>query len=427
MDKDATIRRCAIYTRKSLEDSVEKDYNSIDAQRDAGEAYIASQKANGWVCLPDRYDDYGFSGGNTDRPALKRLLADCEAHKVDVVVIYKIDRMSRSICDFTSLSAKFEACGVSLVAVTQQIDTSTSAGRMMQNILMTFAQYEREVIAERIRDKFAASKKKGMWMGGTVPFGYRAENRKLVIVPEEAEVVRFIFRRYAELRSPRRVALELNASGTLKRGRKWTVPLLQKMLNRSVYIGKVEYKGETYPGEHEAIIDEETWASVHEGLKERDSRRKEGLERSLDGVAPLKGILRCGHCGCAMTPSFTYKGGRKYCFYVCSQDMKRAEPICPVRRLSAGDVEGYVFGQLGRLLAAPQVLATLGEMTGLAPSQVAETLGDKPMEKLTRCEQQRIAELLLESVTIGLNEITMDIRTAGMEALAGEAWHEDQN
>ena len=143
MEIGTNIRRCAIYTRKSLEDSVEKDYNSIDAQRDAGEAYIASQKANGWVCLPDRYDDYGFSGGNTDRPALKRLLADCEVHKVDVVVIYKIDRMSRSICDFTSLSAKFEACGVSLVAVTQQIDTSTSAGRMMQNILMTFAQYER--------------------------------------------------------------------------------------------------------------------------------------------------------------------------------------------------------------------------------------------------------------------------------------------
>lgn len=427
METETNIRRCAIYTRKSLEDTVEKDYNSIDAQRDAGEAYVASQKANGWVCLPERYDDYGFSGGNTERPALQRLMADCEAHKVDVVVIYKIDRLSRSICDFTALSAKFEAWGVSLVAVTQQIDTSTSAGRMMLNILMTFAQYEREVIAERIRDKFAASKRKGMWMGGTVPFGYRAENRKLVIVPEEAEVVRFVFRRYAELRSPRHVALELNGSGTLKRGRKWTVPLLEKMLRRSVYVGKVEYKGETYDGEHEAIIDAETWALVREGLDAGKKGQKGQYERSLDGVAPLKGILRCGNCGCAMTPSFTYKGGRKYCFYICSQDAKRAEMSCPVRRLPAGEIESYVFGQLGRLLATPQVLATLGEMTGLDPSQVAETLGEKPMEKLTRGEQRRIAELLLDTVTVGLDEITMDIKTAGMEALAGEAWNEDQN
>ncbi len=166
---------------------------------------------------------------------------------------------------------------------------------------------------------------------------------------------------------------------------------------------------------------------MHEGLDAGKKGRKGQYERSLDGVAPLKGILRCGNCGCAMTPSFTYKGGRKYCFYVCSQDMKRAEPICPVRRLSAGDVEGYVFSQLGRLLAAPQVLATLGEMTGLEPKQVAETLGEKPLEKLTRGEQRRIAELLLDTVTVGLGEITMAIRTAGMEVLAGEAWNEDQN
>ncbi len=427
METEGSIKRCAIYTRKSLEDTVEKDYNSIDAQRDAGEAYVASQKANGWVCLPDRYDDYGFSGGNADRPALQRLLADCEAHKVDVVVIYKIDRLSRSIIDFATFYAKFEATGVTLVAVTQQIDTSTSAGRMMQNILMTFAQYEREVIAERIRDKFAASRRKGLWMGGTVPFGYRVENHKLVIVPEEAEVVRFIFRRYAELRSPRQVALELNASGTLKRGRKWNVPLLDKMLRRSVYIGKVDYKGEIHEGAHDAIIDEETWRQVHEGLEERSTKRQETLERSQDGTPPLKGILRCGNCQCAMTPSFTYKGGRKYCFYVCSKDVKRAEPVCPVRRLSAAEIESYVFGQLGKLLVTPQVLATLGELTGLAPNQVAEVLGESPMDRLTRGEQHRIAELLLESVTVELNEITMELKTAGMETLAGEAWNEDQN
>ncbi len=316
---------------------------------------------------------------------------------------------------------------MSLVAVTQQIDTSTSAGRMMQNILMTFAQYEREVIAERIRDKFAASRKKGLWTGGTVPFGYRVENRRLVVVPEEAEVVRFVFRRYAELRSPRHVALELNASGTLKRGRKWNAPLLEKMLGRSVYIGKVEYKGEVHEGAHEAIVDKETWRQVRDGLEERRARPRDSLERSGDGVAPLRGILRCGNCQGAMTPSFTYKNGRKYCFYVCSKDAKRAEPVCPLRRLPAGEIEGYVFGQLGRLLATPQVLATLGEMTGLGARRVADLLGERPMERLTRAEQRRVAERLLASVTVGLDEIAMELRTAGMESLAREAWNEDQN
>lgn len=199
------------------------------------------------------------------------------------------------------------------------------------------------------------------------------------------------------------------------------------MLRRNVYIGKVDCKGEIHEGAHDAIIDEETWRQVREGLEERRTKRQGSLERSQDGVAPLKGILRCGNCQCAMTPNFTYKGGRKYCFYVCSQDEKRAERICPVRRLSAPEVEGYVFGQLGRLLETPQVLATLGELTGLALRQVADLLGEKPMERLTRPEQQRIAELLLESVTVELNEVIIELKTAGMEALAREAWNEGQN
>ena len=191
-------RRWAIYTRKSVEDGLEQEFNSLDAQREAGEAYIASQKANGWVCIPTHYDDGGFSGGNTSRPALQQLLKDCEAGLIDTVVVYKVDRLSRSLCDFTDLSKDFAKWNVAFVSVTQQIDTSTSAGKMMLNMLMAFAEYEREIIGERIRDKFVASKRRGIWMGGCVPLGYRVEKRKLVVVPEEAEIVRRVFRRYLE-------------------------------------------------------------------------------------------------------------------------------------------------------------------------------------------------------------------------------------
>lgn len=200
--EDNTAKRCAVYTRKSLEDQSEKDFNSIDAQREAGEVYVQSQKANGWTLLAKRYDDYGYSGGNVNRPALRELLRDCEAGLVDVVVIYKIDRLSRSLTDFAELSRQFDKWGVSFVAVTQEINTATSAGRMMLNILMTFAQYEREVISERIRDKFAASRRRGIWMGGCVPFGYRVEDRRLVVVPDEADTVRRVFQRYSEIQSP---------------------------------------------------------------------------------------------------------------------------------------------------------------------------------------------------------------------------------
>lgn len=353
--EENTAKRCAVYTRKSLEDQSEKDFNSIDAQREAGKVYVQSQKANGWTLLAKRYDDYGYSGGNVNRPALRELLRDCEAGLVDVVVIYKIDRLSRSLTDFAELSRQFDKWGVSFVAVTQEINTATSAGRMMLNILMTFAQYEREVISERIRDKFAASRRRGIWMGGCVPFGYRVEDRRLVVVPDEADTVRRVFQRYSEIQSPKQVALELNDAGILRRGKKWTMVQIITMLRRWVYAGKVEYKGEVYDGEHEAIIGDELWSLVRQYLEGKPPQRSKA--RGVDSIAPLKGILRCGHCGGAMTPSCTYKGGKRYCFYVCVKDSKRSIHECPIRRLSAGDIESYVFDQLAKLLRSPEVIA----------------------------------------------------------------------
>ena len=269
-------KRCAIYTRKSVEEGLDQEFNSLDAQREAGEAYIASQKANGWVCLPTRYDDGGYSGGNMKRPALQQLLADCEAGLV------------------ADLSKKFDEWGTQFVAVTQEINTATSAGRMMLNILITFAQYEREVITERVRDKMAASRKKGKWVGGSVPMGYRVENKKLVVEPEEARVIQRIFQRFIEIQSPSLIAQELNKDGIrTKQGKAWDKPHIYRILSNHTYIGQVKYKGSICEGEQNAIVELDVWNRTREilALNEPVPRQTKRMET----IAPLKGILRCGH------------------------------------------------------------------------------------------------------------------------------------
>ena len=247
--------RCAVYTRKSSEEGLDMEFNSLDAQREACEAYVASQRSEGWVLVPDRYDDGGISGATLERPALKRLLRDVEAGLVDVVVVYKIDRLSRSLTDFSRLVEVFEANSVTFVSVTQSFNTTTSMGRLTLNILLSFAQFEREVIGERIRDKFAASRRKGMWMGGNVPLGYRVENRKLLIQEDDAATVRMIFERFLSIGSATILARTLNAEGITSRGgRPVDKGYLYKLLSNRVYIGEAVHKGTSYPGEHQAII-----------------------------------------------------------------------------------------------------------------------------------------------------------------------------
>ena len=241
MQQKIEIKRAAIYTRKSVEEGLEQEFNSLDAQREAGEAYVKSQKANGWVLLPDRYDDGGFSGGNLNRPALKRLMSDCEAGKVDIIVVYKIDRLSRSICDFAELSRQLDRMNVAFVSVTQEINTHTSAGRMMLNILLTFAQFEREVITERVRDKMRASRLKGKWVGGNAAYGYKVENHRLVPVPEELPILERIYRRFTEVQSTRQIAYELNNDGIpWRRGKAWTPQHIYRILTNVTYLGKVD-------------------------------------------------------------------------------------------------------------------------------------------------------------------------------------------
>src|SRR4051794_39117267 len=262
------LHRCAIYTRKSSEEGLEQDFNSLDAQREACEAFVRSQKGAGWVALPTMYDDGGLSGGTLQRPALRRLLADIAAGRVDTVVVYKVDRLTRSLADFAKIVEAFDAKGVAFVSVTQQFNTTSSMGRLTLNMLLSFAQFEREVTGERIRDKIAASKQKGMWMGGYPPLGYDVQDRKLVVNASEAEQVRHIFRRYAELKSVRALKEELDATGIVSKSRMGTQqpggkPIargaLYHMLQNRLYRGEITHKGAAYPGQHEAIVDPGVW------------------------------------------------------------------------------------------------------------------------------------------------------------------------
>src|SRR5436190_2267705 len=321
MKKSATATRrnrtvrCAIYTRKSSEEGLEQEFNSLQAQREACEAFINSQRHEGWVCLRAAYDDGGFSGARMDRPALQRLLADIAAGRVDTIVVHKIDRLTRSLADFAKIVEILDARGASFVSVTQQFNTTTSMGRLTLNILLSFAQFEREVIGERIRDKIAASKKKGMWMGGIPPLGYRAQDGKLLVIEREAVIVRMIFRRYAELGSVRLLKEELeargikskswtSASGHLIGGKPFSRGALYLMLQNRLYRGEIVHKGQSHPGEHAPIIDQPLWDAVQAQLASNAAARNSGTRTRQPSL--LAGLLFDGD-GNRMTPTHAVK------------------------------------------------------------------------------------------------------------------------
>jgi site-specific DNA recombinase len=317
--------RCAIYTRKSTEHGLDQEFNSLDAQREACEAYIKSQSSLGWRALTQHYDDPAYSGGNLERPALKKLLADIEAGRVDVVVVYKIDRLTRSLADFAKLVEAFDAKSISFVAVTQQFNTTTSMGRLTLNVLLSFAQFERELSSERVRDKVAASRRKGKWTGGTVPLGYDARDKKLVVNKAEADTVRTIFRRYLELQSFSKLVAELDRNGIVTKRRDTRVskynggipftygPLAYFLKNR-IYLGEIGHGGKWFEGEHEAIIDRETFDRVQQLLKANASSH---IGKRSDSGALLMGKLFDSN-GNLMSPSYSTKKGVRYRFYVSS-------------------------------------------------------------------------------------------------------------
>ena len=354
---------CAIYTRKSSEEGLEQDFNSLHAQREACEAYIKSQRHEGWVLVPKLYDDGGYSGGTLERPAIQRLLAEVAARRIQIVIVYTVDRLTRSLADFARIVETFDQHGASFVSVTQQFNTTSSMGRLTLNVLLSFAQFEREVTGERIRDKIAASKRKGLWMGGRVPLGYAPKDRTLVVVPEDAETVRRLFKRYLELRSVNDLANEMNAKGittkrrTSKHGVEsggvtyWKGPLYH-LLRNPIYLGEIRHKDKTFPGQHEAIVSRDIWDRAQQCLG--------AGARRLRGAAPIgSGSPLCGKlfdtAGNRMTPTHTRKpGGQRYRYYVSlpRRSGGSADNI-EIPRISAGVIEPLVLEALRRHPDAP--------------------------------------------------------------------------
>lgn len=419
--------RCAIYTRKSTEEGLDMEFNSLDAQREACEAYIASQRSEGWACLRERYDDGGFSGGTLDRPALKQLVADVEDGLVDVIVVYKIDRLSRALMDFSKLVELFDRHGVTFVSVTQSFNTTTSMGRLTLNILLSFAQFEREVTAERIRDKVAASRKKGMWMGGYVPLGYDVVDRKLIVNEDEAAQVGRIFERFVELGSATVLARELRREEARnKQGTLMDKGYLYRLLKNRVYRGEAVHKGKSYPGEHDAIIDEALWDRAHAILKE--SPRKRASNTRAQTPALLKGLI-FSETGAAMTPTTTKKGPKLYRYYV-SMDVIRnrdtGEETAPTR-LAAGMVEEAVVTEIRRILQTPEVVTQVlsALKTKTADICEADALGalhefDTLWAQLFPAEQARIVHLLVRRITVTAAGLEVDIRREGIAGVIRE-------
>jgi len=398
----AKIIHCAIYTRKSTDEGLEQDFNSLDAQRESAEAYILSQRGQGMIALKERYDDGGFSGGNLERPALKCLLNDIEGGKIQCVVVYKVDRLSRSLMDFARIIEVFEKHNVSFVSVTQQFNTTNSLGRLTLNILLSFAQFEREMIAERTRDKMSAARRKGKWIGGHPMLGYDIDPRggRLVVNSDEAQQVRTIFDLYLDYRAMLPVVQEIDRRGwrtkqwvtrrgETRGGKRFTKGGLFKLLTNAVYTGKIEFHGQIYEGEHDGIVEPEAWEQVQQILQ--SNGRNGGADVRNNYGALLKGLLQCGSCDAGMLHTYTSKGTRRYRYYVCVRAQQNGWASCETKSISAPAIESAVVKQLEAIGADPRIAA----------------------RALQKAEQQRLA---------GIGELTSERESAmrDLGALATE-------
>jgi len=388
------LTRCAVYTRKSTTEGLESDFNSLDAQREACEAYVTSQRLEGWVLVGERYDDGGFTGGNMDRPALTQLLTDIRGGRVDCVIVYKVDRLSRSLLDFARLMEVFDLHQVAFVSVTQQFNTATSMGRLVLNVLLSFAQFEREIISERTADKMGAARRKGKLLGATPILGYnRAQDPvRLVLNAEEVVMVKAIFSLYLEMRSMLEVAKEVNSRGwptkthTCKNGRTraghaFSKTDVQRILTNVTYTGQIDYKGEVVRGEQPAIIDEATFHAVQKLIVA--NRHVGGRERRHQHIALLKKLLVCGKCGAAMGHTYAKKGSRLYRYYLCTTRHKRGEESCDAPPLPAQQIEDCVVALIQQIGLDPD----------LRDQALAQTLQQREDRRVKlRDEQSRVAQ-----------------------------------
>lgn len=421
--------RCAVYTRKSTEEGLEQEFNSLDAQREACSAFIASQVGLGWKLVADHYDDGGISGGTMERPALQRLLQDIRDRKIDVVVVYKIDRLTRSLMDFSRIVEVFDASGVSFVSVTQQFNTTTSMGRLTLNVLLSFAQFEREVTAERIRDKIAASKKKGMWMGGVVPLGYRVENRKLLVDESEAATVRWLFGRYLELRSVSALVDEAKAKGHTGRASRrrdgsiaTTHPFgrgnLYHLLSSPIYIGKIRHRDDIHDGEHEPIVASDVFERVQKMLAEQAAKRRS--RTNVAGSHLLTGMV-FDETGSLLRAVHATKQGKRYCYYVSKQLVEARRKGTDGWRLPAQELEALVERQLGLVLSDR---ARLAEWIGVWATPT-ELLGALDRADRLRAEyaaadarsRRSIIRQLFKAIIVAPGLISLDVDRASIAHL----------
>ena len=422
---------CAIYTRKSSDEGLEKEFNSLDAQREACEAFIVSQKHAGWVAVRELYDDGGLSGGTMERPALLRLLADIKSGKVQIVVVYKVDRLTRSLADFAKIVDVLDAHGASFVSVTQQFNTTTSMGRLTLNMLLSFAQFEREIAGERIRDKIAASKAKGMWMGGNVPLGYDVKERKLIVNDAEAETVRQIFRCYAELGSVRVLGHELDrlgvvskrragAGGVLAGGNRFSRGALYTLLQNHLYRGEIAHQGNVYPGQHEPIIGAELWQVVQEKLA--GNRRARALGATAEEPSLLAGLILDGD-GQRMTPTHAVKKGRRYRYYVSTPLItgKRSDHA-KGWRVPAGDVEVLVLDRLRAYFASERDVGEALSCFDLDASAIRSAMANARQlaEGWTILPSIKIRELVrsvVETVRVNDDEVVASLKQRKVAAV----------
>ncbi len=422
--------RCAIYTRKSTDDGLDQEFNSLDAQREACEAFIKSQRGMGWVALSANYDDGGLSGGTMDRPALRRLLADIEMRKVDLIVVYKVDRLTRSLADFAKIVEVFDAHGVSFVSVTQQFNTTTSMGRLTLNMLLSFAQFEREVTSERIRDKIAASKRKGMWMGGLPPLGYDVEDKKLVVNPVEAKIVRTLFRLYIELGTVKKLTAEsghlglvtkrrIRSGGQATGGQPFTRGHLYQLLLNPIYAGDVAHKGVTYPGQHHGIIERQLFDAVRRQLDGNAAER--GTATNTKAPSLLTGLIH-DETGDRLCPTHANKKGRRYRYYISKRLMHRTDSVDSGWRLPAKELESAVVRAVGDFLKDELRVIDALQLTDIAPDRLrtilhraaaaADDLNDVQAER-----QRRLLRRLLHRVTVHTGSLHIEIKRTDLDSL----------
>jgi site-specific DNA recombinase len=414
--------RCAIYTRKSTEEGLEQDFNTLDAQRESGEALISSQRGEGWTASPDRYDDGGFTGANMDRPALKRLLADVEAGVVNCIVVYKVDRLSRSLLDFTKIMEILDKHGATFVSVTQQFNTTTSLGRLTLNMLLSFAQFEREMISERTRDKMRAARRKGKWIGGNIVLGYdlAPKGGAIIINRDEAERIREIFQLYLRLGSLIPVIEELDRRGwTMKQwttregrtrgGAPFNKTTLHNLLTNVIYTGQVSFEGKLCAGEHERIVDDDTFNRVQEQLNRNGRSGGRRVGNKYSGL--LKGLVRCGSCGVGMIHTYVRKKQTLYRYYVCVNAHQRGWNSCETKSVSASLLEGAVIENLRRFAQQPAILSSVlrllealrresGEGQTAEPADVQDAIlrFDPLWERLTMWEKEQFIRALVATV-----------------------------